>query len=525
MIEAEDLRQQAIQRYSLAGEGKEPTFDRVTRLASEIFQAPIALVSVLALERQLFRGVCGLQGEGTPREVAFCDHAVRGRDVFVVEDAQADPRFLANPLVTGEPFIRFYAGAPVRVGADVAIGTLCIIDRVPRSFSAPERKRLAMLAATVSDIIELRANSLLAEEREHELNRQAVLLKGTVENVEQGIAVFSSDFRLRLWNDRFFEFFDFPADLAVLGTPANQLLSIAAARGELGPGSAAAIAHDFIYNTQVAASRRREVTRITGQIFDVWRNRLSNGNLILAVSDVTAARELAQTKDEFISTVNHELRTPLTSIQGSLALLKGGHGGDFTPKAEKLVGIAYQNALRLNTLINDLLDIEKIAKGGLQLTRAPISLNAVLEKAAEQNRPYAQGFNVDIILDIAGEAVNVDADESRLLQALSNLLSNAIKFSPEAGQVDLALSATPSTAVVSVVDRGSGIPSDFHDRLFERFAQANPNDARTKGTGLGLAITKALVEMHGGTISFKTETGEGTTFAIHLPRVTEHQTR
>lgn len=520
----EQRRQEAIQRYSLAGRETEPSFDRVTRLATSIFDVPIALVTVLALERQLFRGACGLAGEGTPREVAFCEHAVRGTEVMVVEDARADPRFANNPLVTGEPFIRFYAGAPVRVGENVAIGTLCVIDQEPReNFSQEDRRRLEMLAATVADIIELRAGSLLAAERERELQRQAHLLEGTVENVEQGIAVFGPDFRMILWNERFFDLFDFPADLAVAGTPAEQLVSITAARGEMGPGRIEQILGEFFEGARTTTNRRREIHRISGQVLDVWRNRMSDGNFILAASDVTAERELARTKDEFISTVNHELRTPLTSILGSLSLLKAGHGGELPQRADKLVAMAHQNGQRLHALINDLLDIEKVATGGLQLNLAPRELGAVVRKAAEQNRGYADGFGVSLHVDIPAKPVWVKCDENRLLQALANLISNAVKFSPASGRVDLGLSGNSSFARISVRDRGPGIPLAFREHLFERFAQANPNHARTKGTGLGLAITKALVELHGARIDFISEPGRGTTFWVEMPRCKENE--
>lgn len=524
MIE-EQLRQEAIERYSLAGHETEPSFDRVTRLATSLFDVPIALVTVLALERQLFRGACGLSGEGTSREVAFCEHAVRGTDVMVVEDAHADPRFASNPLVTGEPFIRFYAGAPVRVGENVAIGTLCVIDQSPRhAFSQEDRERLEMLAATVADIIELRAGSLLAAERERQLERQAQLLKGTVENVEQGIAVFGPDFRLILWNARFFELFDFPEDLAMPGTPAKQLVSITASRGEMGPGNVEQIVGQFFEGARTTPNRRREIHRISGQVLDVWRNRMSDGNLILAASDVTAERELARTKDEFISTVNHELRTPLTSIQGSLSLLKGGHAGELSPRADRLITMAHQNGQRLNALINDLLDIEKVATGGLQLNLMTLELGAVVRKAVEQNRGYADGFGVSLHVAVPEEPVWVKGDEGRLLQALANLISNAVKFSPEAGQVDLALTANPLSARIAVTDRGPGIPPEFEEQLFQRFAQANPSDARTKGTGLGLAITKALVELHGARIDFITKAGQGTTFSIEMPRLKQKDT-
>lgn len=520
----EQRRQQAIERYSLAGHETEPSFDRITRLATSIFNAPIALVTVLALERQLFRGACGLSGGGTSREVAFCDYAVRGTEVMVVKDSHAEPRFADNPLVTGEPFIRFYAGAPIRVGEGIAIGSLCVIDQAPReNFSAEDCHRLKMLAATVSDLIELRAGSLLATEREERLEQQTQLLKGTVENVEQGIAVFGPDFRLILWNARFFEMFDYPGDLAVVGTPAERLVSITAARGEMGPGGEDQIVADFFEGLQVTSSRKREIYRISGEILDVYRNVMSDGNIILAANDVTAQMELARTKEEFISTVNHELRTPLTSIQGSLSLLKGGYAGELSPRADKLLAMAHQNGQRLNALINDLLDVEKIATSGLQLNLVPLELGAVIRKAAEQNRGYADGFKISLQVNTPPEPMWVRGDENRLLQAMANLISNAVKFSPEEGRVDLALIASISSVRIAVSDRGPGIPPEFQKHLFGRFAQADPGSARTKGTGLGLAITKALVELHGGQIGYATSSDQGTTFWIELPRLEEEK--
>lgn len=517
----EDDRQEAIARYSLGDVGTEPAFNSITELAADMFGVPIALVTVLTLERQLFRGACGLSGEGTPRVVAFCDHSVRQPGVMVIGDARQDSRFVNNPLVLDEPNIRFYAGAPLRVGDGVAIGSLCLIDRVPRSFGPHESKRLEMLAKTVVDIIELRAGSLLAAERERTLVRQAQLLKDTVENVNQGIAVFGPDFRLILWNQSFFDLFDFPAELANEGVPAAELVGITAARGELGPGEPATIVSEFLEGALVTKSGQREIIRISGQILDIHRNRMSNGNFILAATDVTSERKLAEIKNEFISTVNHELRTPLTSILGSLSLLKAGHAGAMEPKAERLIEMAHQNGQRLNALINDLLDIEKISTGGLELRLVPVELGALLEKALDQNFAYADRFAIDLKVELSDIPVRVNADENRLLQALANLISNAVKFSPAGETVRLSLTTDAKNATISVADKGRGIAPDFADQIFGRFAQADPGDVRTKGTGLGLAITKSLVEQHRGRIRYETEQGKGTTFWIDLPLLPE----
>ena len=131
------------------------SFDRITRLASEIFEVPIALISLVDANRQWFKSRLGLDISETPREWSFCGHAIQQPDVMVVEDALLDPRFAHGPLVVGEPHVRFYAGAPLRLASGHALGSLCVIDRRPRSFSPAECTRLQMLAACVMSQIEL----------------------------------------------------------------------------------------------------------------------------------------------------------------------------------------------------------------------------------------------------------------------------------------------------------------------------------------------------------------------------------
>src|SRR3712207_442568 len=120
----EQRRQDAVAEYGLGGEGREPEFDSVTELAADLLAVPLALVTVLSTDQQLFKGAAGLETAATRRDVAFCNHTVEQTDVFIVEDAAADLQFASNPLVTGEPHIRFYAGAPIRVSSGVAVGAL-----------------------------------------------------------------------------------------------------------------------------------------------------------------------------------------------------------------------------------------------------------------------------------------------------------------------------------------------------------------------------------------------------------------
>lgn len=156
MLINETARLGLIERLRLVGSGGSPLFDRVTQLARRVFDVPIALVTVLDAERQWFLSRCGLAVDSTPRDQAFCEQTILHNSVFVVPDARADRRFASNPLVTGGPRIRFYAGAPLTLAAGLRLGALCVADSKLREFSPEEMQRLARLAAIVVGEIWLR---------------------------------------------------------------------------------------------------------------------------------------------------------------------------------------------------------------------------------------------------------------------------------------------------------------------------------------------------------------------------------
>ncbi len=152
----EAVRLALLRDLDILDTAPEERFDRVTRLASAILDAPIALVSLVDHDRQWFKARTGLEATQTAREVAFCAHAILDDGVMVVPDAREDPRFAHNPLVTGDLGIRFYAGAPLILQPHVRLGTLCVIDRVPRELDPTQRQLLADLAAVVVDELALR---------------------------------------------------------------------------------------------------------------------------------------------------------------------------------------------------------------------------------------------------------------------------------------------------------------------------------------------------------------------------------
>jgi signal transduction histidine kinase/CheY-like chemotaxis protein len=236
------------------------------------------------------------------------------------------------------------------------------------------------------------------------------------------------------------------------------------------------------------------------------------------LADITERKKMERMKDEFISTVSHELRTPLTSIRGSLGLLAAGVLGPLSDKAAGMVQIAHQNSERLVRIINDILDIEKIEAGKIELHSQTIALGSLLVQAIEVNQAYADKYQVRLLLEPLPAGIAAVADPDRLMQVVTNLLSNAAKFSPPGSTVHIRARRHDARVRIEVEDHGTGIPEEFRPHVFEKFAQADGSTSRRfEGTGLGLSITRQLLAAMGGAIGFQSTIGRGTTFQIELP--------
>lgn len=648
----DDDRVAALHALQILDTATEERFDRLTRLAALVFGVPIALVSLVDTNRQWFKSCIGLDAPETERSISFCGHAINQRDIFVVQDALLDERFADNPMVTGEPFIRFYAGQPLTLPDGFRVGTFCLIDRVPRSFDDAQREILREFAAqTEAELREHEQHRAMRDKREAEERLRVV-----AESVAEVIVAINRRGRIVFANSAARDLFGDSAEVPLVGFPASRVVTdlspddivdliqraeagnaierlevqVRSADGRTIPldvmfaaaqldGEPVYIAtgrdltqqrraqreiemigqqHQLILNSSAdgivridsegvvvyanpAAHRLLHLVdgMLAGHQFHtvthhpdadgrvqpwlgsaMWQtlhegetlaalrdtfNRANGGSLpvsctsapitddgavtgaVVVFADVSEQAEIERSKDEFVSLVSHELRTPLTSLKGSLGLLSGGVFGRLPDEAQEMLAVAVTNTDRLVRLVNDILDLQRVDAGRLQLSmQSHLLAQLVHDSIANVIGLFtARGVRLENYVDLQ-ENLDVRCDGDRIVQVLTNLLGNAAKFSPAASTVTVTSYMETDVhqglefVVIEVADNGRGIPPERLDRIFERFEQVDSSDARHgSGSGLGLAIARVLVEMHDGRLTVTSEPGVGSVFSVSLPIV------
>ena len=505
----EDDRLADLHDYGILDTPAEKVFDEIAELAATICGTPFAAVTLVDKDRQWFKTTVGLNLRQLPREQSVCGHAILEKDFFEVRDTRSDERFASNPLLNGDQMIRFYGGSRLDSDRGNPVGMLCVMDSVPRELSNTQKQALRQLADVLMAILE-------AGRRTRLLNWFGVL----VDNIGDEILILDPDSLLYLH-----------ANSATLATQGLSLEQMRCMTPYDFAGSEERDLNKFEQLVQRLRAGEEFIDfdghrrRADGEIYPVearWRLLQMRGKPVILsiVRDVTERRKIERMKDEFMSVVSHELRTPLTSIHGAVKLIESGAAGPLPEHAALLIKLAAQNSQRLCEIVDDILDLEKIASGRMDFDIEFLGAREALEQVAASYGVPAQQANV--VFDIAGDpALKVRADAKRLQQVLANVVSNAVKFAPPLSVVYLHVNPAPEATFVrlTVTDNGIGVPDDFRDRIFERFAQANMQSSRSKGgSGLGLAIARQLVEKMGGRIDFESSPGL-TMFHVDLPKV------
>jgi signal transduction histidine kinase len=237
-----------------------------------------------------------------------------------------------------------------------------------------------------------------------------------------------------------------------------------------------------------------------------------------------ALREADRRKDDFLGMLSHELRNPLSPIRTSIFLLKRAEAG--SEDAAYARGVIERQTEHLTRLIDELLDMTRVARGKLTVAREPTDVSQIVRRAADDHRSMLCDRGIEVSVEMPGQAAWVLGDATRLAQVVANLLDNAAKFTPAGGHVAVTVRVLESNIEVRVRDDGAGIDPSLGERVFEPFVQSAQTLARSAGgLGLGLSLVKAVVELHGGTVQVESAgSGKGSEFIVCLPRIGAHTT-
>ncbi|MEI9982560.1 MAG: ATP-binding protein [Aliidongia sp.] len=351
----------------------------------------------------------------------------------------------------------------------------------------------------------------------------------TLDNLFEGIAVFGSDGRLKLWNPAYGEIWQLqPADLANrphVTALVDKAQALYDSERNWERTRLAAIEQVTNYTGHSERLERRD-----GSVLDVNAVPLPDGNVLLSYLDVTdsvrvqrALREkndaletAGHLKSEFIANVSYELRTPLNAIIGFAEILTNQYFGTLNERQVEYSRGILDSSQRLLSLINDILDLASVEAGQLELERAPVDIHTLLAGILTLSRERARRLDIVLGFDCPTDIGTMVLDERRIRQAMFNLVSNAIKFTPAGGTVTLAARHEGNEMLLSVSDTGIGIAPELHARVFEKFERGDPA-SRQAGAGLGLSLVKSFIELHGGTVEMESAIAHGTRVVCRLP--------
>jgi PAS domain S-box-containing protein len=234
-------------------------------------------------------------------------------------------------------------------------------------------------------------------------------------------------------------------------------------------------------------------------------------------------KKMIDAKSGFISIVAHELRTSLAAIREGVSIVFDGTAGRLNKKQKKFLNIAKRNADRLNVLINDVLDFQKLETNRIDLDIHDNDINEVVTEVHETMTLHAKKKNVKLLLELEKKSLIAGFDREKITQVLTNLVHNAIKFTPEKGRVLMSVKHINDELAINITDTGVGIPKEALPKIFECFYRVSQRNKEIQGTGLGLAIVHKIVMMHDGRIDVASKPGQGTAFTIYLPLKPRHR--
>ncbi len=572
---SESRRLEVLRSFEILDTPPEDEFDSIVRAAAYIADVPIALISLVDESRQWFKAKIGLDESETPRDVAFCDHAIRQSRPMLVPDARKDLRFTENPLVTGALNLRFYAGIPLFSSEGAGLGTLCVLDHRPRILSDEQVELLKGLAQHVEQALNIRRMSRLQREQQRELERAHALLESIAQNAPAMLFVKEAvNLEHTFWNKAAEELTGVPRE-QILGRtgfenfPTEQMMAfqerdrraldegvlVEAEETLTGPkGSRILLTKKVpIFDSDGRASF------LLGISEDITLRKKSEENLIDAhqqleerVQERTAEiyrvneqllQEMAEREQAQQALRESESRLRQSQKMEAIGRLAGGVAHDFNNLLMVILGYAQFLLADVGDDENLKESVEQIISAGRsagELTSQLLAfgrrqvlnpqLLSLQNLVADLEKMLKRMIGADILLQtsFSPHLAKVEIDPGQFGQVIMNLAVNARDAMPAGGTLKIDVCDFDSArdghdfpdldqpgVLITVSDSGMGMNEATRQLIFEPFFTTKAVD---KGTGLGLAIVLGIVEQSGGRIAVRSEEGRGTSFLIVLPQ-------
>ena len=491
-----------INRTLLAGMDLDEVLDTIVKSAQVRFG--LSYVTVLWIDEAAaefyVRAHAGpLQDVAIPNfrqsvTTGLAGQVLRTHQPYLAADVRREPAFI--PAVSA-PILSVFL-APLNI-AEQVVGVMTFASLNVNAFSSEDEMALAALADQAAIAAE---NARLLTATRHEQQRLATVLRSTSDVV----VLIDVGNRVQLLNpvaERLLQRSASEAAGQVLDDLLDSWVLLAALSGNPATEQSFEVPWDdrTVYLAALTVAQDEQGAAI---------------GRVLVMHDITYLKQLDQLKSQMVQMLSHDIRAPLGVATGYLDVLKEDLR-PFSPLQAQLIQGMEIALARMEHLAVELLDLERI-EAGLERTWAPLSINLLAQEAVADLRAEAQAKHLQVDLSIAADVPPLSGDALRLKQALSNLIGNAIKYTPANGQVWVRVHPEDQSVVVEVQDTGYGIPAAAQPRLFQRFFRAKaPGTENIAGTGLGLSLVKAIIEQHGGQISFVSEPGKGSTFTVRLP--------
>ena len=520
----EAARLDALRRYDILDTAPEQAFDDLTRLAADICGTPIAVISLSDRDRQWFKSKVGLKVTEVPRDIAICAHAILQSGLFIVRDTLADDRFSTNPLATSDPWFRFYAGAPLVTPEGYVLGTLCVIDHVPRDLSAEQQDALRVLSRQVVSQLELRRHVAMMSrtmvERawaQEALQESEERFRSVVESAADAIILADHRGRIISWNRAARQLFGYSVE-EVEGKPLTLLMPAryreAHQRGldRLRSNGRSHVigktvelhglkkdGSEFPLELSLATWKSKDAVFYSGIIRDISARKQAQERLIQT--------EKLASLGTLVSGMAHEVNNPAQVIMAMAELILGE---DDRTKIREYTQDIVGCAKHIATVVRD---FSCYARPTTQDEVVEIDLRERLGEAVKMVRRCPHFGQVEVVTQFQ-DVPRVRARRVEVDQVFVNLISNAVQAMQGKGRLRLATRVQGADVVAEISDTGCGIPKAVLHKIFDPFFTTKEPG---KGTGLGLSIAYQIVTKYEGTIGVQSEEGNGTTFTIQFP--------